>query len=408
MIRRDRLSRNTVRTWARVIGNIMSLHRTRFLGFALPALSALIAGCPGTFPTNGSSVIVDGNRDDDGTSGKASGEPNGSFNQAIEAAFDAAGVARLHGTVAATGDLDVYALGPLDRGDRLIVDAATSLSPLDVSVGVFDAYGRLTYNNDDRGGGANRFLDSYVEWIVRHESSMYYLVVTHSAFAEVGTFTGTYTVDVQVDSGFEVPPPVGQLLLLNFDGGSVDSPVLGSFSLAPFNAADISPLYNGRTADMKNIIRVIFEQNFERFDVTVVTTDDGPLPPGAMYSIIHFGGFNRSVFGIAESVDLYNADYCDDAVVFVETFATNIFQFTPTAEEMSVAIANVGSHEAGHLLGLNHVNDDSALMDDQSAADAFIFDQEFKEAPLSSDIMPIGTQDDVLLLDEVVGPRVPG
>jgi hypothetical protein len=71
---------------------------------------------------------------------------------------------------------------------------------------------------------------------------------------------------------------------------------------------------------------------------------------------------------------------------------------------MGMAIGNVACHEAGHLMGLNHVDDDWALMDDQSAADAFLEDQEFMEAPLSSDIMRIGTQDAVLLLTETVGP----
>ncbi len=50
------------------------------------------------------------------------------------------------------------------------------------------------------------------------------------------------------------------------------------------------------------------------------------------------------------------------------------------------------------------MNDDTALMDDRSASDVFLLDQEFKESPLSNDIMVIGTQDAVLLLDETVGP----
>jgi hypothetical protein len=371
----------------------------------LLAACTLIAGCPvGTWST-APSVVTDGNVDGTGTTQTEPGAPNDTFTQAITAIFDASGVARLQGTVSLVGDLDVFALGPLSRGDRLIVDAGTSGSSLDVSVGVFDTDSKLAYNNDDRGGSTSRFLDSYIQWIVRHDSPMYYLVVTHSAFADPGTFTGAYTVSVRVASGFTVPPPVGQTLLLNFAGGEVASPALGTFNLAAFDAADISPVYQGRTDQIKDIIRVIFEQNFERFDVTVVTTDDAPISPAIPYSVIHFGGFNRSVFGIAESVDLYNANYCDDAIIFVETFSTNLFSFVPTAEEMAVAIGNVGSHEMGHLLGLNHVDDDSALMDDQSAADAFIIDQEFKEAPLSRDIMQIGTQDDVLLLSEIVGPR---
>ena len=106
---------------------------------------------------------------------------------------------------------------------------------------------------------------------------------------------------------------------------------------------------------------------------------------------------------MAEGVDLYNADFCDDAIIFTESFTPSLFTGTPTALELGTAIGNVGSHEAGHLLGLNHTSDDLDLMDDRSDADAFLDDQEFKEAPLSSDIMAIGTQDGVLLLSEIVG-----
>ena len=163
-------------------------------------------------------------------------------------------------------------------------------------------------------------------------------------------------------------------------------------------------VYQGKTDTVVETIRAVFEQNFERFDVTIRTTDDPPPVDETLVSRVYFGGFDRNAFGIAEAVDLYNVDYCDDAVIFTESFQPRLFSSTPTAVEMGIAIGNVGSHEAGHLLGLNHVDDDRALMDDQSAADAFIDDQEFMEARLSRDIMPIGTQDAVLLLDEIVGP----
>ena len=144
-------------------------------------------------------------------------------------------------------------------------------------------------------------------------------------------------------------------------------------------------------------------QNFQPYNVTVLTTDDPPPPSGAMRSTIHFGGFNAQSFGLSESVDLYNVDFCDDAVIYAESFTPSVFSFLPTAAELGVAIGNVASHEMGHLLGLNHTDDDRDLMDDRSSADVFLTDQEFMEAPLSSDIMPIGTQDGVLLLQETVG-----
>jgi hypothetical protein len=103
-------------------------------------------------------------------------------------------------------------------------------------------------------------------------------------------------------------------------------------------------------------------------------------------------------------VDSYNIDACDDAIIFAESFSPDVFSFRLTAREMGIAIGNVASHEAGHLLGLNHVDDDLDLMDDRSLADAFLADQEFLDSDLSTDILPIGTQDSALLLFETLGP----
>jgi len=352
------------------------------------------------------SEIVDGNRDASATSpaGKTSGEPNDLFSQAVVAVFDSSDKAELQGSVSVAGDLDIYQLGVLTAGDRVVIDTATAGSDLDISIAVFDDQERLVYASDDRGGPPDRFLDSFADWIVRHSGSSYYLVLTHSAFAASGTFTGTYTVDVFVFRGLGVPTPTPQILVLDFDGASVDSPTLGQITVPSFDASAISPIYQNDTQTIKETIRAVFEQNFERFNVTIITTDDTGLPSESDASRIYFGGFDAQAFGIAENVDVYNADLCDDAIIFTESFSTRVFSFAPTAEEMGTAIGNVACHEAGHLLGLNHVDDDRALMDDQSAADAFLDDQEFMEAPLSGDIMRIGTQDAALLLVETVGP----
>ena len=234
----------------------------------------------------------------------------------------------------------------------------------------------------------------------------YYLVVTGSAFATAGTETGDYEVTVEVTSGFAVPEPTGQILLLDFDGAIIDTPGLGSIILDPFDAADIALVYREETQVFKDVIRTFMADDFAAFNITIVTTDDPPLPSGTEFSSVFFGGRNPNSFGISESVDLYNVDFCDDAVVFTESFSPALFSHLPTATELAVAIANVASHEAGHILGLNHVTDDLALMDDQSTADALLVDQRFQQAPLSPDIMTIGTQDSVLLLLETVGPRL--
>jgi len=362
-----------------------------------------LAGCPGVLvPPGSTGEVIDGNRDESVTSplGKTSGEPNGSFSDPVAAVFDDEGVARLQGTVAREGDLDVFLLGALAPGDRVIVTTSTVGSALDSSVALFDADGRMVFENDDREPDD---WDSFVDFIVRHAGEEYYLVVTHAAFADSRGFTGTYNVDVRVTPGFTVPPPVPQTLVLDFDGGIVDSPIPGSLSLVPFDAAHIAPLYDGQTETIQHQIRETVEQNFERFAIAVFTTDDPP-PEGTVVSLIFFGGFDRGTFGISEDVDLYNPDRCDDALIYAESFTPSVFTGAPSAVELGVAIGNVATHEAGHLLGLNHVSDDRDLMDDVSPADAFLDDQEFMESPLSTDIMAIGTQDGVLLLEETVGP----
>ena len=375
------------------------------------------AGCPGVVvPPDGGGPIVDGNRDASVTStlGKTSGEPNGAFGDPVVAVFDSTGTARLQGTVETVDDLDVYRLGRMSPGDRITVDAYVNGSPLDVTVALFDDQGRLVVNNDDREEqtatcgrlaqhGAS--LDAYIDLVIRHAGNPYYLVVTHSPFAASNALLGNYRVDISAESGFDVPAPAAQTLLLDFDGAMVNSLVLGQMTLLPFDAAAIAPVYDGKTQTIKDRIRDVFDQNYKRFNVIILTTDDPPPPPGTVYSTIFFGGFDRTAFGLSEDVDLYDIDRCDDSIIFTESFTPSVFTGVPTATELGTAIGNVGAHEAGHLLGLNHTDDDLDLMDDQSPADAFLKDQEFKEAPLSTDIMPIGTQDGVLLLNEIVGPR---
>jgi len=385
------------------------------------ALLGLVMGCPTAFaPVPGSgdgsttdngggppdgNVVEPPTHDSGDPSTVESGEPNGSFNVAMEAVFDAAGTARLQGTVSTAGDLDVFKLGPMSAGDRIVVDAYAFNSSLDVTIALFDAQEKLVFNNDDRADFAGASLDALIDLIVRHGGAEYYLVVSNSPFGSSQRLTGGYRVDIEVSGGAGVPPPVGQTILLDFDGAVVDSPVLGTMTLNPFDAADVAAIYAGQTQTIIDQIVRVFKQNYERFDVTVLTSADPPPAPGTLYSTLFMGGFDPMLFGIAENVDLYDIDRCDDALIFLESFSPAVFSVTPTALELGTAMGNVAAHEAGHLLGLNHTDDDLDLMDDQSPADAFIADQEFKTAPLSGDIVPIGFQDGVLLLDEIVGPR---
>jgi len=368
-----------------------SRHRARRLAaFALLAATLVGAsGCPTSVPQPT-------------TPSTDKFEPNDKFFAASPLLLDAGGRASLTGVVSQRGDVDIFFFDRLEPGDRIFANATTPASNLDIAVAIYDSRQRIVYTLDDNGTGADP-LDASADFIIRRADSPYYLVISHSGLADPGTMAGVYELVVSVESGHAVPPPAGQTLLLNFDGGEVDTPTLGRRVVSPFNANAISSIYRGQTATLKEVILETVVQNFQRFDVTVITSDMPPPAAGTQFSTIFIGGANASVFGIAEGVDQYNIDFCDDAIIYSESFSPSVFSITPTPEAMGVAIGNIVAHEAGHLLGLNHVDDDLDLMDEESAADAFLADQEFKRSPLSTSIMPLGTQDAVQLLEDTVG-----
>jgi hypothetical protein len=331
-------------------------------------------------------------------------EPNDDFSAASPLTLDSGGKANLTGTVSQRGDVDVFSFARLEPGDRILAKATTPASNLDIAVAIYDSERRIVYTLDDDDSEANR-LDASADFIIRRTDSPYYLVVTHSGLADRNQMEGSYELAVSLETGHAVPPPTGQTLLLNYDGGEVNSTSLGRRQIAAFNANAISTRYRGQTGTLKELILETVEQNFERFNVTVITSDMPPPAASVLFTTIMIGGFNDEVFGIAEAIDQYNLDLCDDAIIYSESFSPFVFSTTPTPEALGIAIGNIAAHEAGHLLGLNHVDDDLDLMDEESPADAFLADQEFQRSPLSTTIMPLGTQDGAQLLEDTVGSR---
>ncbi|MHC4610475.1 MAG: hypothetical protein ACYS7M_09020 [Planctomycetota bacterium] len=362
----------------------------RQLRVGAAGLVLLLAGC-GALPAGRS-----------GSSGaNTESEPNNTFDQARKAFFSGAGIAVLRGAIDTIGDLDVFNLGPLAAGDRLIVDVESLTDGFDASIAVFDASFGLFMDSDDEDTDAS-LLDPYINDIIRHDADPYYLVVGASAFASLGTETGDYLANVTIELGNDVPPASRQVLFLDFDGGVVEPDNLLTKQVRPFDAAAISPLYAGQDELIMGLIIQTVVENFEGFDVAVVV-DPANLAVGEEFSTVMFGSRNRQVFGVAQAVDHYNTDHGDMAIIFTESFDPSKFIRPPSAEDLGLAIGNIGAHEAGHLLGLNHVDDPTAVMDGASPADTFVQDQDFKVAPLSSDILPIGTQDALTLLAEIVG-----
>jgi len=333
---------------------------------------------------------------------RQAGEPNDSFLLALPVYFAEGGVASLQGSVEEPGDLDVFNLGGLSAGDRIVVDVDAVSGGLDPSIALFDHHASLFMDNDDEDYAAGR-TDAHVDQIVRHDGNPYYLVVGASAFAAQDTDRGNYVANIRIVRAQPVPQAERQVFFLDFEGGPVGPDNLLVDTVPPFSAAAISPVYAGQDEQIRTMIIQTVAENFAEYDVLVVT-DAADLPVGEEYARVMLGGESNIAFGISEAVDHYNDNAADTAIVFTEAFQPRRFTTTPTADELGLAIGNIVSHEAGHLLGLNHVNDPSALMDAASPADVFLGDQDFTIAPLSEDILPIGNQDAPLLLDEIVGP----
>jgi hypothetical protein len=191
--------------------------------------------------------------------------------------------------------------------------------------------------------------------------------------------------------------------VLDFDGGVITFSDGTSESIQPFDAADIDQAYAGKTAELRSLIAATVLENYEGLALDVVVVPDETVPVGEDCSTVYFGGQSSSSFGMAEQIDPYNQDRCDDAVVYGSAFSSSTFGRQLSLSELATAMGNVAAHEVGHLLGLNHVANVNDLMDTTGSASTILLDQEFVESPLDDSIFPIGTQDAFLWLAETLG-----
>lgn len=332
----------------------------------------------------------------DGEKTGAEAEPNDSIADARFIQTGETPVA-VQGRIGTSDDVDVFDLGAVQPGDRVIV-TMTSADSLYGAIAAFDASGAALLVNDHRNVYLGR-TEPFIDVVVRRSSPACYIAVTSTpGFSSIGD----YVLFAHRIPGSPVPPLAGDLVLLVFDGGQ-DVRIGGraAIDVPVFDAATVDSSFVGQTGWLVNEIVERVRRDYAWYDVAIYSTSEGTaFQPGM--TRIYFGTYDEALLGVAEGVDEFNSTDTQQAIVFTDTFSA-FMRLDPTLEEMAQAIANVASHEIGHLLGMVHTADPTGIMDVTASLTELLQDQGFTRSPLFTAVFPIGDQDAVDYLLDVVG-----
>ncbi len=303
----------------------------------------------------------------------------------------------IRGNIGGADDVDVYDLGPVMPGDRVVV-SMTAADSLDGAIALFDDAGTTLLVNDHRNVYLGR-IDPFVDVIIRRESQACFVVVSATPGFDS---SGDYALLASRESPVALPSPRFDVVLLAFDGeGSITIGNRLPVNVPAFDAASISSVYAGETEAMIDEIVDRVRRDYEAFDVTILSTSEGVrAEPG--HTRIYFGTYDEALLGVAEGVDEFNATRSQEAIVFTDTFEA-FMRLNPSRKQMSQAVANVASHEIGHLLGMVHTKDPFGIMDVTASLSQLVTDQAFTRSPIYAAVFPLGYQDALQYLLDTVG-----
>lgn len=343
-------------------------------------------GCtPGLAPNDGSlAPVVAGAVSDDSQSTGGTPASGGSAAPATEDPLT------LSGSVTRQGDYQLFELGSSGAGDVWSVGTATGYDRnASFIVALFDQDMNLVSRGLFSSG-------SRMDHTMRADATQMYAGVTPLGSG------GAFALRASRSAGSRAPAARPQVVYLNFAGGT--NVVVNReppMSFGPFAGATVGDAYAGQTALMKQIIVAAMQTDYLGYNVTILTSDNGG-PPSGDHATLHFGGYEAGLLGLADSVDAYNSDPEQTAVVYLENFA-RYQTMGLSVSEMSVMIANVASHELGHLLGLYHTQEVDDLMDTTGDAWDLATDQAFRRARLEQSVFPTGYENSPALLRQTVG-----
>ncbi len=368
------------------------------VGLIGPLVLLLVAGC--VPPGSGTSVqgLTEGSLDI---------ESNNSVAEAVAVKYGSDGsVTPWTGRIATADDIDVYDLGSVQPGDAISV----SVLPVNGSqtyllVGLFDDnVDMVDYDPDDSDVSTGEIAFQH---IVRHVSDHYYLGVAAYGDDSFPAEPGDYQVTITVTRGGTAPLPQNQVVLLDFDGGSVEIPGEGTLTMGAFDASRVSSQLAGQDAQVKQGIKTRMETIYDGYDIDFISTDDGALPGGEYSSVVFGTGYaDAGFYGVSQTLDSYNQIHDDSAVIVTEIWRDVYASVSTTVDQLIMSLANVAAHELGHMLGLVHVYDVQDIMDNMGAEDALLNSQIITRSALDTDQMfPFGWQNAPVLLGESLGQR---
>ncbi len=316
-------------------------------------------------------------------------EPNDTFAEAKLNVENSANPFELEGTLSEGFDYDIFNLGKFDIGETIKIELRSSqaLTAPEITIGLFDG-------DED----VARLEDS-----ITPETSLR-TVFTHTIRKAGEYFLGISAGDTFIDSPFDYvlristgsanpPAASGQTVYVNFNGGDkiwLDSDFYPH--LLPFGSVSLS--MNAR--ELSQHIIDLMRLDYWNLNINIISSY-AQSEPQTSHSTLYITGSDENYFGLAQSVDWYNSDHGDIAIVF----AGALYDKRLSSDQFAQAVANVASHELGHLLGLVHTDDDTELMDAVTPLNLLEDDQDFHRAEL--DDFPVGYQDAAELLEMILG-----